>query len=120
MHVRAPSRAPSTSTRSMGKGARVRAQRAAAAAARENFEPPIDAGRNLPIEVVNARLAEQAEQQRLRDMLEPRIDGHVLVYQTAVETLISKHIEIGETMEFGMGDRTRWTAVWELGGRCLA
>src|SRR4051794_27294795 len=104
----------------MGKGARVRKQRAAAAAAREDLEPAIRAGLDLSVEVVNNRLAAQAEARRLQGILEPRIDGHVLVYQGAVDSLIEAHQRIAETMDFGMQGRTRWTAVWELAGRTLA
>jgi hypothetical protein len=104
----------------VGKGERLRKKRAAAAAAREDLEPTIRAGLDLPVEVVNNRLAAQAEQQRLRGILEPRIAGHLLVYEGALERLIDAHTRIAETMDFGLQERTRWTAVWELSGRCIA
>jgi hypothetical protein len=48
------------------------------------------------------------------------LEGHLLAYQATVDSLAEGHRQIAETMAFGMGARTRWTAVWEMSGRCLA
>jgi hypothetical protein len=104
----------------VGKGARVRRQRAAAAAAREDFEPVIRGGLSVPAAVINTRLAAQADARRLEPLIAPRIEGHLLVYERALDELIDAHCGIADTMEFGFRGQTRWAAVWELSGRCIA
>src|SRR4051794_9832831 len=85
----------------------------------ENFEPPIRAKQELPQAVVEARAAADAEAERLTEILEPRIEGHLQAYQEILDALCEDHRQVGDTMDFGLGGRTRWTAVWELAGRCL-
>lgn len=52
--------------------------------------------------------------------MQPRIDGHLHTYRIVLDALIDAHRNIGETIEFGLQERTRWTAVWEMSGRCLS
>jgi hypothetical protein len=69
--------------------------------------------------VKGTREGAEAEARRLNGILDPRIAGHLLVYEQTLAELVRVHREIGETMEFGLGERTRWAAIWELGGRCI-
>jgi hypothetical protein len=86
----------------------------------EDFEPVIRAGLPLSPTVIASRVLSQAEHDRLDGLLRPRVESHLLAYQSTVDGLAEGHRQIAETMDFGMGARTRWTAVWEMSGRCLA
>jgi hypothetical protein len=90
-----------------------------AASTQENFESPIRAGLAVSDPIVHERTAVRTEADRLAGILEPRIAGHLLVYRDVIDTLTTAHREIGETMDFDFQGRTRWTAVWEMSGRCL-
>jgi hypothetical protein len=98
---------------------RKRPVKRAAASAPDNFEPPIRAGLAVPGAVVHQRSLAKTEAERLTEILEPRIAGHLLVYREVVDTLATAHREIGETMDFDFQGRTRWASVWEMSGRCL-
>src|SRR2546429_2080067 len=86
---------------------------------KENFEPPIVAPIELSPEVRAAREEADAQSAQLAEAINPRIEGHLVTYRTMLDTLIEAHRSIGDTMDFGLGGRTRWTAVWEVSGRCL-
>jgi hypothetical protein len=89
-------------------------------AEREQLEPGIRGDLQLPDEVVRLREdAEEVDKRRL-EVLHPRIDGHLHTYETITETLAKEHQRIAEAMDFGLGAETRWTAVWEMSGRCIA
>jgi hypothetical protein len=84
-----------------------------------DLEPPIELLAELPAEI--ARLREEAERQNhdLTEILTPRIEGHLITLQTVLDELVGAHRQIGDTMKFGINEDTRWTAVWEMSGRCL-
>lgn len=95
------------------------ARRSNAQPATEDFEPDIRPGIELPPEVLEAREAAKRLYERMEHVLQPRIDGHLVAYRIVLDDLLEAHRYIGDTMDFGLGARTRWTAVWEMSGRCL-
>src|SRR4051812_48141211 len=52
--------------------------------------------------------------------LQPRIDAHVAAYSEAVEVLVTTHARIASETDIEIGADTRWSALWELSGRCLS
>jgi hypothetical protein len=88
--------------------------------AKEDFEPPIVVRRELSADVIEARVEAESQSAQLAEIIHSRIEGHLVTYRTMLNALIDAHRSIGETMDFGLGGRTRWTAVWEMSGRCLA
>lgn len=85
----------------------------------DDFEPSIKRGLTPSVEVVNARAEADAEGETLAEILEPRIEGHLFTYQLVLDTLAEVHRGIGDTMDFGLQERTRWTAIWEMSGWCI-
>ncbi len=88
-------------------------------AATANFEPPIKGGLTLSAEVERLRADSKERNEQITAIVQPRIEEHLLTYQMVVDALVDAHRRIAETMDFGLGDETRWTAVWEMSGRCL-
>jgi hypothetical protein len=86
----------------------------------EDFEPPVIAPVDVAGAVAQARLAAADQRARLNEMIQPRIDGHLLVYDEILNELVEAHRNVADTMDFGFRGRTRWAAVWELSGRCIA
>jgi hypothetical protein len=86
---------------------------------KENFEPPIVAPIELSAEVLAAREEADAQSAQLAQIIDPRIEGHLVTYRTMLDTLIEAHRNIAETMDFDLGGRTRWAAIWDVSGRCL-
>src|SRR5664280_399751 len=74
----------------------------------------------LPIEVVALREIADAEATHLDVELQSRIDGHITVYQEVVNTMIAAHRVLADGTDIELGADTRWAAMWEMGGRCLA
>lgn len=83
------------------------------------LEPALRALAELPTSATRARTEAASESDRLERILRPRIDGHLLAYEGVLAELVQHHRSVGETIAFGMGDKNRWTAVWEMSGRCL-
>jgi hypothetical protein len=86
---------------------------------RRALEPPIHA-RPLPADVGAMRALADAEAAELDAELGPRIERHIAVYQDAVDELIAVHSELGDGTDIELGADTRWAAIWEMSGRCLA
>ena len=84
-----------------------------------DLEPPIHA-RALPAEVAALRGVADAQAARVEAELQPRIDRHIAVYQEAVDALIAMHRALADDTDLELGAHTRWAAVWEMSGRCLA
>jgi hypothetical protein len=83
------------------------------------LEPPVQA-RDLPAEVAALR-REVAEAHRyLNTILQPKIDGHIAAYRYAIDMVIAIHRDIGDSTDIDIRAPTRWSAIWELSGRCLA
>jgi hypothetical protein len=74
----------------------------------------------VPPDVVQARLTAAAQRALLEAAIQPRIDGHLLVYDGVLDALANAHARIANTLDFGLGADTRWAAVWEMSGRCIA
>ncbi len=85
----------------------------------DDFEPEVHACQ-LPQDVVQARLTNTGVEAAAREVLQPRIDGHLLACQTAIDTLVDAHRDIIERTDLDLDSQTRPLAVWELAGRCLA
>ncbi|HET8893029.1 MAG TPA: hypothetical protein VFM96_02895 [Gaiellaceae bacterium] len=83
------------------------------------LEPPINA-RPLPADVVALRAIADAQARHFDAELQPRIDRHIAVYQEAVNTLIGAHRALADETDIELGTDTRWAAIWEMSGRCLA
>jgi len=84
-----------------------------------DLEPSIDQLDGVPREIARLRDASDRRNNELAEILTPRIEGQLLTLRTIIEELIAAHRRIGDTMDFGIEDDTRWTAVWEMSGRCL-
>ena len=54
------------------------------------------------------------------DVLQPRINGHLLVFQDVIDRLVHAHREVVEQSDIEIDADTRWSAIWEISGRCLA
>lgn len=52
--------------------------------------------------------------------LQASIDAHVAGYAEAVERVVALHGNIASGTDLEIGADTRWSASWELSGRCLA
>ena len=87
---------------------------------RDRLEPWIQGGLDLPDEVARAREDASAVDARRRAAVQPLIEGHLKTYEMVAAALAEAHQRIAETVEFGLGGDTRWTAVWEMSGRCAA
>jgi hypothetical protein len=96
-----------------------RPRQAGRGAPAENFEPPIVAPVALPDAIIAAREQADADSKELAAIITPRIQGHLVTYRMVLDALIEAHQRIADTMDFDIGGRTRWTAVWETSGRCL-
>jgi len=84
-----------------------------------DLEPPIGR-RDLPDAVQAARRGADELTARLDAAIQPRIDAHLSIYEEAVERLISTHRALVDQTDLEIGAATRWAAIWELSGRCLA
>jgi hypothetical protein len=94
-------------------------RQAQVAAPATDLEPPIRKLEALPSEIVLLRAESKRRNDELAKVLTPRIEGHLLTFRTIIDELIAAHQRIADTMEFGIDGHTRWTAVWEMSGRCL-
>jgi hypothetical protein len=85
----------------------------------QDLEPPLRA-RELPDEV--RALREEADAETAQGDAETAIwfDAHLTVYEHVVRELIDMHRGLADDTDLEIGADTRWSAVWELSGRCLA
>jgi hypothetical protein len=81
---------------------------------------PLVAPRDLPDEVRALRDLATVEFARRDRAIQPRIDAHLDAYAGAVERVVGIHRNIGSGTDLVIGADTRWSAIWELSGRCLA
>jgi hypothetical protein len=86
---------------------------------RPTLEPPIRA-RALNNATIALREVADTQFHDLDAVLQPRIDRHIAVYQEAVDVLVSAHRDLADRTDIDIGANTRWAAVWEMSGRCLA
>jgi hypothetical protein len=84
-----------------------------------NLEPEIH-GADLPAEVVSLRAAADAQAAAEEPYWQPRIDAHVDVYAGIVDVLTDWHRRIADETDLAIRGETRWSAMWEMAGRCLA
>jgi hypothetical protein len=52
--------------------------------------------------------------------LQGPISVNIDAYEKAVERLVSAHTNIASGTDLVIGSDTRWSAIWELSGRCLS
>jgi hypothetical protein len=83
------------------------------------LEPTVSA-RNLPLDVANLRLLVAKEEAYKNAQLQAAIDAHIEAHAAAVEQVIVAHKAVADETDIEIGADTRWSAIWELGGRCLA
>lgn len=81
---------------------------------------PLVSRRELPVEVRALRDLAAADFARREAQLQLSIDAHIAAYTEAVERLISTHRAIASGTDLVIGADTRWSAIWELAGRCLS
>lgn len=84
-----------------------------------DLDPPIHA-RPLPAEVAALREIANAQAAHFDAEFQPRIDRHIGVYQETVNALIVVHRALADETDIELGGDTRWAAIWEMSGRCLA
>jgi hypothetical protein len=84
-----------------------------------DLEPEVQSC-DLPEEVARLRVIARAHQAQLDLQLQPLIDAHMEVYDVAIEMLVATHREIADRTDLDLGGETRWAAMWQLAGRCIA
>ena len=83
-----------------------------------DFEPSLHETQ-LSAEVADRRLESAAQDRADAAELQPLIDGHLKVYEDAVDAMISEHRRLVDESDVDLTAETRWVAIWELSGRCL-
>jgi hypothetical protein len=83
------------------------------------LEPEVQA-LELPGDVAELRERVAAEHQELDAVLQPRIDAHIEALAQEVGRIIEAHRRIADDTDLELQAETRWSAIWELSGRCLA
>lgn len=83
------------------------------------FEPPVNA-QDIPPEVAAKRQTAEEQQAWLDPQAQPSIEAHIRAYADAIETIIVAHRAVADRTDIEIGGETRWSAIWELAGRCLA
>jgi hypothetical protein len=83
------------------------------------LEPEVEA-RELPADAEELREQVADEHRYLDAVLQPRIDAHIAALAAEVDRLIEAHRRIADDTDLELGADTRWSAIWELSGRCLA
>ncbi|MEX0675289.1 MAG: hypothetical protein WD067_10975 [Gaiellaceae bacterium] len=85
----------------------------------DDLIPPVER-RELPREARALREIAADEYGERMQELQPAIDAHLVAYAAAVQRLVDVHANIASGTDLGIGTDTRWSAIWELGGRCLS
>jgi hypothetical protein len=83
------------------------------------LEPPVETQR-LSAEVADLREQVAAEHRILDSALQGRISAHLEGFAAEVDRLVEVHRRIAEETDIALRAETRWSAIWELSGRCLA
>jgi hypothetical protein len=86
---------------------------------RSDLEPPLEKAA-LPARVEARRTEAATEFAQLGQEIEPSIQAHIDAYEQAVEILAHAHADIADGTDIVIGAQTRWSAIWELAGRCLS
>jgi len=74
----------------------------------------------LPADAAELREQVAAEHQALDAVLQPPIDAHIDALAAEVDQLIEAHRVVADETDIELRAETRWSAIWELSGRCLA
>jgi hypothetical protein len=74
----------------------------------------------LDAEVAARRSSYEASLLALNATFLPRIEGHLLVLQDAVDGITALHRTVVDESDLDLDADTRWVALWEVAGRCLA
>lgn len=74
----------------------------------------------LAADVERLRERYEASIPALDAILQPRLEGHLLTLQQSVDGLIELHVAVVEQSDLEFEAETRWIALWEVTGRCLA
>lgn len=83
------------------------------------YEPQVQA-RDLPDEVAALREKVADEHAGLDAKFQALIDAHLDAHAAEVDHVIDLHKSIGDGTDLEIRADTRWSAIWELSGRCLA
>lgn len=84
-----------------------------------DFERPVEQ-QQTDAYVAHLRQKAAAEYEATNLLLRPLIDGHLDVYQAAVDELARTHALLIEQSDLISHPRTRMVAVWELAGRAIS
>jgi hypothetical protein len=76
--------------------------------------------RELPEDVAELRRAAAEEHAALDGIYQPMIEAHIAAYADAVDLVIHAHRNLADRTDLNIRADTRWSAIWELSGRCLA
>lgn len=83
------------------------------------LEPEVHAS-ELAEDVAERRRAVAEEHAALDAIYQPLIDAHIAAYADAVDEVIHAHRNLADRTDLDIRAETRWSAIWELSGRCLA
>jgi hypothetical protein len=84
-----------------------------------DLEPEIEQ-QPLPREIERLREGYEATLPALEAILQPRLEAHLLILQQSIDGLIELHVAVVEQSDVELEAETRWVALWEVAGRCLA
>ena len=85
----------------------------------QDFEPPIHA-RPVPPDVSTAREGWDVSVARLEAQIGPRIEAGIQACQLALDALADLHRKLADETDIDLSGETRWVALWEMSGRCIA
>jgi hypothetical protein len=83
------------------------------------LEPRVEA-REFPADVERLRAQIAAEHDELDALYQPAIEALIDALAEEVEGVIHMHRLIADRTDLELKAETRWAAIWELSGRCLA
>jgi len=83
------------------------------------LEPEIH-GAELSDDVRAARALAESSFGESEAYWRPSIEAHLAAYADSIDVLVGHHRDIADRTDIEIGADTRWSAIWELGGRCLA
>jgi hypothetical protein len=85
----------------------------------DELEPEIRQ-RHLAARVEALRQGYEASLPAFEAILQPRLEGHLLILQYSIDRLIELHVAVVEQSDVDLEAETRWVALWEVAGRCLS
>jgi hypothetical protein len=75
--------------------------------------------RALPHEIKQKRSISSSSNERLGELLQPRIDHHLEIYGVVLDAVDNAHDTIADESDLNLESDTREAAVWIASGRCI-